>query len=250
MERKDVLEVWKARQVQSRMNSHFDDDDEGRWITTENGHHVHLNEGGEPDIGNPHVVSAMKGNGSGTKASGSKGSSKGPVNIGKYSFTNYRNPDGANTPGYKTYKESLETLSRETERLAERAKKKYWGETPPYKQLFNDYHNLNNHRAVRDIDSPSSQQGIKDCVKEIRKRQQEIRESLKDLTEWDATKKEWVKPKGAKGNSSVSKKTETSKEKSKGSASARNANPQERTKSAVYATGNKWAIENFNATHG
>lgn len=25
--------------------------------------------------------------------------------------------------------------------------------------------------------------------------------------------------------------------------------PSERTKAAVYATGNKWAIENFNATH-
>jgi len=27
------------------------------------------------------------------------------------------------------------------------------------------------------------------------------------------------------------------------------ASPYERTKSRVYATGNKWAIENFNATH-
>ncbi len=27
------------------------------------------------------------------------------------------------------------------------------------------------------------------------------------------------------------------------------ASPQERTKKAVYASGNKWAIENFNATH-
>lgn len=26
-------------------------------------------------------------------------------------------------------------------------------------------------------------------------------------------------------------------------------NPYQRTRSAVYATGNKWAIENFNATH-
>lgn len=25
--------------------------------------------------------------------------------------------------------------------------------------------------------------------------------------------------------------------------------PQERTRAAVYATGNRWAIENFNATH-
>ena len=29
----------------------------------------------------------------------------------------------------------------------------------------------------------------------------------------------------------------------------RRVDPYERTKSAVYATGNKWAIENFHATH-
>ena len=36
-------------------------EDEGRWITTENGHKVHLNEEGEPDKGNPHVVNKMSG---------------------------------------------------------------------------------------------------------------------------------------------------------------------------------------------
>ena len=30
----------------------------------------------------------------------------------------------------------------------------------------------------------------------------------------------------------------------------RRESPAERTKRAVYATGNKWAIENFEATHG
>ena len=29
----------------------------------------------------------------------------------------------------------------------------------------------------------------------------------------------------------------------------RKADPQERTRAAVYASGNKWAIENFEATH-
>ena len=29
----------------------------------------------------------------------------------------------------------------------------------------------------------------------------------------------------------------------------RRASPYERTRAAVYATGNKWAIENFEATH-
>ena len=31
--------------------------------------------------------------------------------------------------------------------------------------------------------------------------------------------------------------------------SQRRMSPYERTKAAVYATGNKWAIENFHATH-
>lgn len=30
---------------------------------------------------------------------------------------------------------------------------------------------------------------------------------------------------------------------------SRPLSPYERTRNAVYATGNKWAIENFNATH-
>lgn len=35
------------------------DDEEGRWVTTENDHKVHLNEEGVPDKGNPHVIQAM-----------------------------------------------------------------------------------------------------------------------------------------------------------------------------------------------
>lgn len=37
------------------------DDEEGRWVTTENNHKVHINEEGEPDKGNPHVIDAMRG---------------------------------------------------------------------------------------------------------------------------------------------------------------------------------------------
>ena len=33
-------------------------------------------------------------------------------------------------------------------------------------------------------------------------------------------------------------------------ASVRRMSPYERTRAAVYATGNKWAIENFNAVNG
>jgi len=43
-------------------------DDDGRWITTENGHKVHLNEEGDPDIGNKHVIEKMTGGKSSTQS--------------------------------------------------------------------------------------------------------------------------------------------------------------------------------------
>ncbi len=55
-----MLELWKSKQVQARMERHDADDDGGRWITTENGNHVHINGGGEPDKGNPYVIAAMQ----------------------------------------------------------------------------------------------------------------------------------------------------------------------------------------------
>lgn len=41
-------------------NATTDADEKGRWITTENGNHIHLDKGGKPDKGNPHVIKAMK----------------------------------------------------------------------------------------------------------------------------------------------------------------------------------------------
>lgn len=49
-----------------------EDEDEGRWITTENGHHVHLNEEGEPDKGNPHVIEKMTDESGSEESSGKK----------------------------------------------------------------------------------------------------------------------------------------------------------------------------------
>lgn len=43
----------------ARLLSRLDEDD-GRWITTEKGHRVHLNESGEPDLGNRHVLEKMQ----------------------------------------------------------------------------------------------------------------------------------------------------------------------------------------------
>jgi hypothetical protein len=45
------------------------------------------------------------------------------------------------------------------------------------------------------------------------------------------------------------KKEEQSEEQEKCEEPRRRLSPYERTRAAVYATGNKWAIENFEATH-
>lgn len=43
-------------------DSREDDEDEtGEWVTTEDNHKIHLNENGEPDKGNPHVIAVMTG---------------------------------------------------------------------------------------------------------------------------------------------------------------------------------------------
>lgn len=39
------------------------DEEEGRWVTTENDHKVHISAEGVPDKGNPHVLAVMKGEG-------------------------------------------------------------------------------------------------------------------------------------------------------------------------------------------
>lgn len=50
----------------------------------------------------------------------------------------------------------------------------------------------------------------------------------------------------AKGYSDAEKKYNV---KTENETHSRPLSPYERTRNAVYATGNKWAIENFNATH-
>lgn len=58
----DAVEAYRARRKARLDAKRMDEDDEeGRWITTENGHKVHLNEEGEPDKGNPHVIEVMEG---------------------------------------------------------------------------------------------------------------------------------------------------------------------------------------------
>lgn len=55
----DAVKAYKRRREQ-RIKTRMDADEDGRWVTTEKKHKVHFNESGEPDKGNPHVISAMK----------------------------------------------------------------------------------------------------------------------------------------------------------------------------------------------
>lgn len=63
MDRIIAYRLRRNRRLERR-GIRMDADDEGRWVTTENGHHVHFTEGGKIDKGNPHVVSKMNGGGS------------------------------------------------------------------------------------------------------------------------------------------------------------------------------------------
>lgn len=64
--RDDAVEAYKARR-QKRLDAKSDDE-EGRWVTTENDNRVHLNEEGVPDKGNPYVLAVMRGEGENPKS--------------------------------------------------------------------------------------------------------------------------------------------------------------------------------------
>lgn len=55
-----------AQQLQTQRHDAADDD--GRWVTTENDHRVHINEEGVPDKGNPYVLATMRGEGPNPKS--------------------------------------------------------------------------------------------------------------------------------------------------------------------------------------
>ena len=59
----DKIEEYRrrrAKRLQKRLDAK-DDNDEGRWVTTENDNRVHINKNGVPDKGNPFVLAAMTG---------------------------------------------------------------------------------------------------------------------------------------------------------------------------------------------
>ena len=57
--RKEAQKV--RRELRKKESERMDSSDEGRWITTKTNHKVHLNENGEPDMGNPYVIEKMAG---------------------------------------------------------------------------------------------------------------------------------------------------------------------------------------------
>lgn len=126
-----------------------------------------------------------------TQKASSTASSSGPVDISKFKFTNYRNPDGQNYTGRETFRGTLESVAKETERKAQNVVNSYSGAMTPEKQLRIAFDNINRHSTYRDLVDPSSEQGLKDAKKAISNRQRELIESVKDLTKWDGNK--WIK---------------------------------------------------------
>lgn len=126
--------------------------------------------------------------------------SSGPVDISKFKFTNYRNPDGQNYTGRETFRGTLESVAKETERKAQNVVNSYSGAMTPEKQLRIAFDNINRHSTYRDLVDPSSEQGLKDAKKAISDRQRELIESVKDLTKWDGNK--WIKDDSSKSDKS------------------------------------------------
>lgn len=129
----------------------------------------------------------------------------GPVDISKFSFKNYLNPDGQNRNGYKTYRDSLQSVASETEKAATTVLSTYGGSMKPYDQLRIKFSNINGHSSYRDIVDNSSEQGLKDAKSAILARQKELLESVKDYTEWDGAQRKWVKTSEAKDTGKTSK---------------------------------------------
>lgn len=148
-----------------------------------------------PSDVDPKKDKVVGGNAQAVKDSGKKSDSSGPVDISKFKFTDYKNPDAGGMSGRSTFRSTLESVSKETENAAKKVVTSYWGNTPPAKQLATEFSNINGHSSYRDLISPSSEQGLKDAKKAIAERQRELLDSVKDLDKWDGSK--WVSSKSS-----------------------------------------------------
>lgn len=116
-----------------------------------------------------------------------------PVDVKNYNFTNYRNPDGTNRPGYDTYKNAVKSVSDEIEKLPNRCLHNYSGGMKPKEQMRIAAQNVFGHASVRDMVGPSSDQGLKDAWSDLHKRSKHLNDSLDGYDTWNSTKRVWEK---------------------------------------------------------
>ena len=91
------VDAFRERR-QKRLDERLDD--EGRWVTTEEDHKIHLNEEGQPDKGNPYVIKAMT---SGTKT---------PEEIGKRKFQKTRDRVKKSMSEYHALSDKVDELAK------------------------------------------------------------------------------------------------------------------------------------------
>ena len=116
-----------------------------------------------------------------------------PVDTTKYSFKNYRNPDGQNRPGYDTYKNAVKSVSDEIEKLPNRCLNNYAGGTPPKDQMVTAARHVMTHSSVRDMVGARSEQGLKDVWSDLNQRAKYLADSLEGYNTWNKTKRTWEK---------------------------------------------------------
>lgn len=116
-----------------------------------------------------------------------------PVDISKFEFTDYRNPDGQRGTSSATYRSTLQSVSDQLEKAAERVINNYSGAMPPARQFITEQEHIFRHSTVRDMVGPSSEQGLKDAMKALRDRGGQLHKQLEQYTKWDTDQRKWVK---------------------------------------------------------
>lgn len=104
-----------------------------------------------------------------------------PVDISKYQFKNYLNPDGQDMQGRKTFRETLESVSEEVEKAFSKISKRK--SSNQELALRAEFDSINYHSTFRDLVVPSSEQGLKDAKRAIQKRQRFLIEEIRRLNE-------------------------------------------------------------------
>lgn len=118
------------------------------------------------------------------------------INLAKFHFKNYLNPDGQNYKGRETYSSTLKSVLEEIERLYNKVKTNYAGGTTAYEQFKTHCENIWKHATVRDVLSLHSstvkrQPGLESAIKALHRYQDQLANDLINLTKWDGH--EWIK---------------------------------------------------------